>query len=59
VLLSKNVFGNSAWHLAAERGQVDILEKLWYWAKNLQLKPEEIRNEVLLTKNNYGNTGWK
>jgi hypothetical protein len=33
-----------------------MLEKLWNWAKVLQLKPEDIRNEVLLSKNNFGKT---
>jgi hypothetical protein len=41
--------------LAAERGQVEILEKLWKWANELQLKPEGIRIEVLSRKN-FGNT---
>jgi hypothetical protein len=36
-----------SWHMTAETGQVEILEKLWEWAKELQLKPEELRNEVL------------
>jgi hypothetical protein len=30
----------TAWHLAAENSQVEILEKLWKWAKELQLQPE-------------------
>jgi hypothetical protein len=37
--------------LAAERGQVEILGKLWNFAKELQQKPEEIRTEVLFSKN--------
>jgi hypothetical protein len=31
---------------------------MWDWAKKLQLKPEEIRNEVLLSKNKYNETAW-
>jgi hypothetical protein len=34
--------------MAAEKGHVEICEKLRNWAKELQLKPEELRNEVLL-----------
>jgi ankyrin repeat protein len=47
-----------AWHMAAECGQVVILEKLWDFAKELQLKPEELRNEVLLSKDEYNQTAW-
>jgi len=56
--LSKNKYGNTAWDEAADRGQVEILEKMWKWAKEMQIKPEEIRNELLLSKNKYGNTTW-
>jgi hypothetical protein len=33
-LLSKNSFGNTVWHLTAERGHVDILDPLWNRKKN-------------------------
>jgi hypothetical protein len=36
--------------MAAGEGQVVILEKLWDFAKDLQLKPDELRNEVLVSK---------
>jgi hypothetical protein len=48
LLFSKDKFGKTAWHKAAEIGQVEILQKLWDWAKELQLKPEALRNELLL-----------
>ena len=54
--MSKNEYGNKAWHEAAEGGQVELLEKLWNWAKELKVKPEEIRNELLLSKNMSGNS---
>jgi len=44
--------------MAAKRGKFKVLEKLWEWAKELQLKPEELRNEVLLSKDNLNNTAW-
>ena len=37
--------------------QVEILEKLWNWAKEIQLNPEELQNAVLSTCN-YGKTAW-
>jgi hypothetical protein len=51
--MSQNDIGNTAWNLATESDQVEILEKLWNCAIDLQLKPEEIRNDVLLSKNDF------
>ena len=31
-------------HKEAERKKVEILEKLWDWAEEIQLNPEELRN---------------
>jgi hypothetical protein len=53
--LSTDKYGKTVWHNAAERGQVEILEKLWDWAKELQLKPKQLRNEVFST-DKYGKT---
>jgi hypothetical protein len=36
--------------MAAKRDQLGMLEKLWYWAKELQLKQDEIRKEFLLSE---------
>jgi ankyrin repeat protein len=36
--------------LAAANGHFELLQKLWDWGKKLQLKPEELRNEVLVSK---------
>jgi ankyrin repeat protein len=43
---------------AAERGQVEILTKQWDWAKVLQVKPEGLRNEVVVSTDKYGKTTW-
>jgi hypothetical protein len=40
----------TAWHIAAESGHVEVLVKLWDWAKELQLNPEELRNQMSLSK---------
>jgi ankyrin repeat protein len=37
--------------LAAADGHFEILQKLCEWGKKLQLKSEELRNEVLVSKN--------
>jgi hypothetical protein len=58
LLLAKDNQGQTAWHKAAEEGHVEVLNKLWVWAKELQLEPEELRNEVLLLRDMYDNTAW-
>jgi len=40
--------------MAAKWGYVEVLERLWYWAKELQLNPEEIKNYVYLLKDRDG-----
>jgi len=50
--LSKDNLNNTAWNTATRRGNLEVFEKLWGWAKELQLKPEELMNEVLLSKDN-------
>jgi hypothetical protein len=44
--------------MAAREGNVGVLEKLWEWAKELQLKQEELRNEVVLSILYLKNTPW-
>jgi len=39
VLLSKDEYGRTAWHIATRNGNVKVLEKMWDWAKELQLTP--------------------
>jgi NMD protein affecting ribosome stability and mRNA decay len=42
-----------AWHKAAESCQDELLENLWEWTIKLRLKPEELRNDVLLSTDNF------
>ena len=42
-MLPKSFLGHTIWHLAAGRGHVEVLEKLWKLANELQLKLEELR----------------
>jgi len=48
----------TAWHLAADENHVEILEKLWEFVKELQLKPEDLRDEVWLSKGEGDRTAW-
>jgi len=56
-LLSKGKFEESAWQNAAG-GHIEVLKELWNWAKKLQLKPEELRNKLLLSKDECKETAW-
>jgi hypothetical protein len=58
VLLSKYVLNKTAWHMAAGKDQVEVLEKLRDFPKELQLKPDELRNEVFLSKELFNQTPW-
>jgi hypothetical protein len=37
LLLARGFYVQSAWHIAAERGNAEILEKLWSWFKEVQV----------------------
>jgi ankyrin repeat protein len=50
--------GKTVWHNVAERGHVEILGKLCDWARDLQIKPEELRNGLFLSYEMYGKTAW-
>jgi len=56
VLWLKDKSGKTACHNAAENGHVEVIEKLWDWAKELHIKTEEFRNEVWLSKDKSGRT---
>jgi hypothetical protein len=47
VFLLKDECGNRTWHIASDEGRVDVLAKLWEWAKEQQLMREQLGNEVL------------
>jgi hypothetical protein len=42
--------------MAASIGQVKLLEKLWKWAKVLQLRPNELNYVLWLSKNHINET---
>ena len=37
LLLARGFYVQSAWHLAAVRGNTEILEKLWSWGREVQV----------------------
>ena len=56
--LSKDKFNQTPWHMAAESGHIEVLEEVWYWAKELQVNPEELKNQVWLLTDNSEQTAW-
>jgi ankyrin repeat protein len=55
----KRKVDETSWHKAAERGNVEVLDRMWNWVKKLQLKPEEFRIKVLFSKDRYNATAWQ
>jgi ankyrin repeat protein len=58
LLIARDHYERTAWHLVAERGNMDLLETIWKLAKQ-KLKTEEIRNILLLGKVKNNRTPWK
>lgn len=45
--------GQSAWHIAAQEGNRNVLETLWGWTSELQ---RNVKDDVLLVKDKDGET---
>jgi ankyrin repeat protein len=56
-LLAKDDRKMTAWHVAAERGNWQALEKMWEWAKE-KLTTEELNTKLLLAKDNRERTAF-
>jgi len=54
--LSKILF--VAWHRAAAGGYIELLERLWLWAGEVQRNPHEIQRRLLLEQNKAGESVW-
>jgi len=40
MFLAKDKFGKTAWHMASEKGQIEVLHKLLEWAKEILTQEE-------------------
>jgi len=49
--------GRTVWHVAAACRKLEILQKIWEWAKE-KLTTEEINNKLLLGTDNEGGIDW-
>jgi len=52
MFIVEDEFERTPWHMAAEKDQIELLHKLWEWAK-VVLTQEELNN-MLLTKDRDG-----
>jgi shikimate kinase len=50
-------WGQTIWHLAAERGHAETLDKLWAWGKEVRLFSQDSK-DLLLHKDKYGRSVW-
>ena len=55
LLQSRDIHAVSTWQLAGKTGSVEILGKLWVWAKGLQLSTVQL-NKLFLVVDRDGNT---
>jgi hypothetical protein len=53
LLLAQDKQWDIAWQVAVHREHVDVLEKLWVWAKQQQLNLSELKNKLLLTLHKF------
>jgi ankyrin repeat protein len=60
LLFATDIYGRTAWHVAASYGNLDIMQKLWKMARD-NLTTEEIKNNLLLATDSYGKQlcSWK
>ena len=57
LILNKHGVGHTIWHAAVQQGKLELLQKIWDWAKE-SLTREEVNN-LLLAKNYKGETAWQ
>jgi hypothetical protein len=55
LLLAKVSDGLTAWYIAAEKPNTEILETLWGWGRKAQVK---LKDDLFLTKDMAGLTAW-
>ena len=57
MLLATSNMGRSAWHMAAKKNNLDVLQNVLEWAEE-KLTTEEINNKLLLATEGKGRTVW-
>ena len=57
LLLAQNKDGESVWHMAAAGGHLELLEKLWGWAKD-KLNTHYLKSVLFLTEDSCNFSTW-
>jgi hypothetical protein len=58
LLLHTDELGETAWQVAAKYGELDLLQKIWEWAKR-NMETGEIKNNLLLDTRGKLETVWQ
>jgi ankyrin repeat protein len=48
----------TAFQLAAEKNHVEPLKRMWVWAEEIQVHPNELKINLFVTRNIYGYNAW-
>jgi len=56
LLLTQDKQWDIVWQVAVHREHIDVLEKLWVWAKQQQLNLSELKNKLLLAIDKFEKT---
>jgi len=51
LLLAKDRYGYKAWHRAAEGVNLETLDILWSWAKQVTVHRDKLKNHLYLVQN--------
>jgi len=58
LLLGKVEGSGNTWNVAAERGNIEVIKKIWRWAEE-KMTEHERKNELLLGTDDVGRTAWQ
>jgi hypothetical protein len=58
LLLGQYWNGTTIWHMEAERGSVELIDKLWVWAKKELKDPNFLQNKLLLSRDKHCINAW-
>jgi ankyrin repeat protein len=58
MLLDKVHDGKTAWHVAVAAGHIKVVADLWISATEVHIKPEELRDMLLLSQGLFRKTPW-
>ena len=54
LLLTQDSGGRKVWYYAAEKGSLELIDKLWVWAKGELSSLHLLKNKIFLSRNANG-----